>query len=106
MKVGNLRVYSSFCGMFKPTLGPYWYLLWVPQCGCMIMLGGVLVAMTLSANASGPMTYTAWSLIAIELVFYWILCLSNPGIPAQILRKVKEGENGNNADFTDISVPE
>ena len=81
MKVGNLRIYRGCGGAFKPTLGPYWYLMWFPQCGCMLMLGGILVAMTLSAPEIGPFQYTAWGLIALEVIGYICLTFSEPGIP-------------------------
>ena len=94
MKVGNLRVFSPFCGLAQPTIGPLWYITWIPQCGCMALLGGVLVFMTLSIQNNDSMKYTAWGLIGLEVLLYWMLAFSQPGIPKQILRKAAEIDSG------------
>ena len=89
-KIGNLRVYKGCCGLFRPTVGPYWYLMWFPQIGMALMLGGVLFAMTLSVPEIGPLQYTAWSFLAVLVIFYIVLIFSEPGIPKIILKKAAE----------------
>ena len=77
MKVGNLRVFECCCGsLAKPTLGPYWYWSWIPQGGCTLMIGGVLFFMTLSVPIKGSMVYTAWALILLEVLMFYILSYS------------------------------
>ena len=98
MKVGNIRVFSWGMGLCKPTAGPLWYFSWVPKCGCMIFMGGVLVFMTLSSPEKNWLSYTSWGLIAIEVLMYWILCYSFPGIPEQILRACALKEAGDVPD--------
>ena len=58
------------------------------------MMGGVLVFMTLSVQNNDPMKYTAWGLIGLEVLLYWMLAFSQPGIPKQILRKAAEMDSG------------
>ena len=60
----------------------------------MALLGGVLVFMTLSIQNNDPMKYTAWGLIGLEVLLYWMLAFSQPGIPKQILRKAAEIDSG------------
>ena len=47
----------------------------------MALMGGVLVFMTLSVQNNDPMKYTAWGLIGFEVLLYWMLAFSQPGIP-------------------------
>ena len=42
----------------------------------MAMMGGVLVFMTLSVQNNDPMKYTAWGLIGLEVLLYWMLAFS------------------------------
>ena len=60
----------------------------------MALMGGVLVFMTLSVQENDPMKYTAWGLIGLEVLLYWMLAFSQPGIPKQILRKASEMDSG------------
>ena len=60
----------------------------------MLLMGGVLVFMTLSVQNNDSMKYTAWGLIGLEVLLYWMLAFSQPGIPQQILRKAAEMDSG------------
>ena len=51
------------------------------------MLGGTLVMMLMSTTEVGLIKDIAWYMIGLEVFLYFALILSQPGIPAQILRK-------------------
>ena len=99
MKIGNLKVFDC-CGLAKPTLGPIWYIGWLPMCACYALLGGVLFYMTWFIPDKGPLVYAAWALIAMESIMYWTLCFSHPGIPPRIMQRAREISNGETLEET------
>ena len=93
-KVGNLRIWQGCCGKCTLKLGPAWYWAWFPQMGCLLMIGGILVMMTLSLAPGSTIQAVSWTVIALEATaFISLIFFSEPGIPKQILRKAKELED-------------
>ena len=85
VKVGKLKVFSWFCGKFRPTLGPIWYFTIIPQIVMCAMMVGVLVSMCISVPEESKFKYVLTCLIGLEALAYWTLCFSEPGIPKVIL---------------------
>ena len=107
VKVGNLQVYSCCKGRYRPTLGPYWYLASIPQCVCMAMLSAIIFGFSMSIPDHGPWKTTAWVLIGIEAIVYWVPICSNPGMPDKILRRAEQiaaGDGSADAEFSDVII--
>ena len=88
MKVGNFTVYKSFCGVVD---------IWIKDSPC----GGFVVQFCMLAMNMGMFCFMAhlsldiWIkivisvLTAINCATFIRLCFSNPGVPPQILNKIK-----------------
>lgn len=103
VKIGKLRVFSCFGGRFRPTIGPYVWCTLIPQIAMCAMMVGVLIAMTTTISSDNNFRYFLMGMISIEAIAYWTLCFSEPGIPANILKKAVELENRQASNIVSIN---
>ena len=73
----------------------------------MAMLSAIIFGFSMSIPDHGPWKTTAWVLIGIEAIVYWVLICSNPGMPDKILRRAEQiaaGDGSADAEFSDVII--